>query len=121
MDREDDDEPATLLMEDDTKEVFDEDLSDAEKTDLKKVPKLSGLPYVGNGFQVTSPGDMSRSMQRLGRELCPKHGPIFWINLMNHKYIVVSDPDFVEAVLDGENFGKKTETDAIFTELRCFR
>lgn len=119
---EDDDETATLLLEDTSKEVLDEELTEKEFKSLKKVPTVSGLPYIGNGFQVTSPGDMSRSMQRLGKELCPKHGGIFWINLMHHKYIVLSDPDYVEAVLeDDECFGKKCENDAIFEQLRCFR
>ena len=108
-------------MEDTSKEVFDDDLTEEEKQNLKPVPTITGLPYAGNAFMVTGPGDMSRSMQRLGRELCPKYGGIFWINLMHHKFIVLSDPDLVEAVFTGENFGKKTENDPIFRELRSFR
>ena len=64
---------------------------------------------------------MNRSMCILGRQLCSKYGGIFRLSLMGHDYVVVSDPHLVEEVFSSPNFGKKTETDAIFKELRCFR
>lgn len=59
----------------------------------------------------------------LGRELCnnPKYGEIFRLSLMGHDFIVICDPNLVQQVFESNDFGKKTETDAIFKELRLFR
>ena len=108
-------------MEDVSKEIIDDNLTEEEMKSLKQIPSTPGLPYAGNALQVTGPGDMSRSMQRLGIELCPKYGGIFNLKLMGQKYVVISDPELVAQVFTGDNFGKKTETDAIFFQLRYFR
>lgn len=88
---------------------------------LKEIPEIPSLPFVGNAFNVAGPLDTNRSMCILGRELCPKFGEIFRLSLMGHDYVVISDPSLVQQVFESSEFGKKTETDAIFKELRLFR
>ena len=88
---------------------------------LKEIPEIPALPFVGNAFDVAGPLDSNRSMCILGREVCAKNGGIFRLALMGQHYIVVSDPDIVQQVFESPHFGKATETDAIFKELRSFR
>ena len=105
--------PASLSMEDYKEEVFDSELSEEERNNLKQIPSAGGIPIAGVALKLATPGDMNRSMQRLGRELCPKVGGIFKMTLMNNKFVVVSDPDIVETVFVSDNFGKKTEHDTL--------
>lgn len=89
--------------------------------DLKPIPEIPALPFIGNAFDVAGPLDTNRSMCVLGRELCAKYGEIFRLSLMGHDYVVISSPDLVQTVFESPDFGKITENDAIFKELRSFR
>lgn len=92
-----------------------------EFRNLKEITEIPALPFIGNAFDVAGPLDTNRSMCILGRELCAKYGTIFRLSLMGHDYVVISDPDLVQTVFESPEFGKITETDAIFKELRSFR
>src|SRR3990167_3774602 len=90
----------------------------------KRVENVAGgLPGIGNAFEVVDVRNTHRSMQILGRDLCPKYRDmgLFRINLMGHEYIVASNPHHVQAIFENPKIGKKTKSDAIFKELRKFR
>lgn len=111
------DSPAMFL----DRRASEPDADIAALAGLKEIPEIPALPFIGNVFDVAGPLDTHRSMCILGRELCHKHGGIFRLTLMGHNFIVVSDPNIVQEVFESPDFGKKTETDAIFKELRRFR
>ena len=104
-----------------SKHVYDDELSAEEAQELKEIPSVGGLPIAGVALKLASPGDMNRSMQRLGRELCPQTNGLFRMTLMGHKFVVVSDPEYAERIFTSDCFGKKTEHDAFFHEMRVFR
>lgn len=90
--------------------------------DLKEIPSLPvSVPIFGHAILVANPLDMNRSMMNMSRNLCPKYGPIFKINLVGQQYVVVSEPSFLQTIFESGKFGKFVEKDAIFCELKQFR
>eukprot|EP00211_Chloroparvula_japonica_P000321 CAMPEP_0119126694 /NCGR_PEP_ID=MMETSP1310-20130426/5517_1 /TAXON_ID=464262 /ORGANISM="Genus nov. species nov., Strain RCC2339" /LENGTH=1442 /DNA_ID=CAMNT_0007116865 /DNA_START=62 /DNA_END=4390 /DNA_ORIENTATION=- len=94
--------------------------------DLKSIPAgPRQLPYFGAAMHVATPLDLRRSMQNLGRNLCPKYQKqgCFKMTLMGQKYIVVHDPELIKDVfaMNSPTFGKICEGDAIFEQLKLFR
>lgn len=117
-----DEEIQNLFWLDEYDELIENtDLQDDSNVEGMEIPKIPALPFIGNAFNVAGPGHMDQSMVILGRDLCPKYGGIFRLSLMGHNYVVVSDPDMVEQVFEAPQFGKLTENDAIFKELRSIR
>lgn len=89
---------------------------------LLPIPELpSKIPILGDVTRVIGLGDASRTMCLLGREVCPKFGPIFRFQILAHHYIIVSGAELAQQVLEDPAFGKITEKDNLFKELRIFR
>lgn len=101
-------------------EQTDDDLSQFDN--LLPIPELPrSMPIIGDVTRIIRLGNTSRTMCLLGREVCPKYGPVFRFQILNHHYIVVSDAALAQQVLEDPAFAKITEKDNLFKELRIFR
>jgi len=89
------------------------------KGDTIEVPSGPlNLPYFGNAqrLHITGP-------QQSISQLSKSYGPCFRFKIFNADYVVISDPELVEQIVDASNpcFGKYTENEPVFKSLKSFR
>ena len=70
--------------------------------DLDEIPGPSGLPLVGNAFDVDADNPIEGFMA-----MAEKYGPIFKLSVPGGTRLIVSGPDLVEEICDDARFDKK--------------
>ena len=70
--------------------------------DLDEIPGPSGLPLVGNAFDIDADNPIEGFMA-----MAEKYGPIFKLSVPGGTRLIVSGPDLVEEICDDARFDKR--------------
>ncbi len=79
-----------------------EDTAMSMTIDLDDIPGPSGLPLVGNAFDIDADNPIEGFMA-----MAEKYGPIFKLSVPGGTRLIVSGPDLVEEICDDARFDKR--------------
>src|SRR3954447_1283480 len=73
-----------------------------DQTTLEPIPQPQGYPLLGNLFDLKSADTPTESLMKLARQ----YGPIFQLDMIRGRLVVVSGFDLVDELCDDKRFDK---------------